>query len=1050
MDSVIPNDIGDSPSRFKRFKKFLVPGLLALALPLIISQVFVPQDKRQHASEAAVVRGAANDFWADVQIGRRDFTEIGPREIVPFKLHEPGGVIVDTSVSPGRMYVWDSGNNRILGIDLAKCYGSSGPCTADVVLGQPSGSDHGACNLDSSFQYYPNRAKASSTTLCGVWEGTHTVLEDKSFSNMAVNATDLFVPDMRNHRILKYSSPFTTDAIADEVWGQDSFEGNECNKTGSTLNNNNSSPTASSLCLMASGGPIGGAVAFDQSGNMWVADGGNSRILRYVKDSSSGLISKTADLVLGQSSFTTRVPGSGPSQFNGSTALVFDLQGNLYVADTANNRIVKYAPPFASGMTGVSLITITSPADIKLNATKDRFLVLTQDGSIKTYELGGALAVGSLSLGQPAGGSIGQDANGNMLISTYAYGQDVSRVSTSVMPSRDSCAQNDGNVTRCDAARCAYYFCSNRCWQKGTSLDVGCSSATPGSEIYKIDKNLFQPPGSYNLTSARRLEAPGWPGMAVAGSQLIVTDNRFLFWNNVQGLTNGQSPDGYIGSTSLTTLPTDRYNQVKTTTDRVWASKANKIEVYQTPLATGMSPVKTIGPTLPALGGGSINLIDVSGLAPTDDGKYLWLSEGGNHRVLRVRDPLTNPVVDIILGQKAVANNQRPDNGFTPSFNFSDPAFPNKCNQGLVLPPNTNPGRVAASDAKLDMLCFPGSISLDKKGNLYVSDHIIESAGNWRLLMYSADLATQLPASIIFAPPASKEFPRKSSGNTQTHATFGVAFDSQNRMVTGYNPYFGNRFLEYYNDPTKVGAAGPSDPLAALPDGKFNDFYSWPIVMAFDSGDNLYAYDANRGQVRIYKHPFALPTNTPTSSPLPSSTPTPTPVKILTPTPTKKPTPVPTRLPSSTPTPTLVKKADLTITSFALTDSSGTEKTSFKVNEAIYVKMTYKNTGTTATVTTNGTIYSTAYKNMSSKVSLNRASDPANFYSATKNLAAGESKTLASYPRSSTRSLFPGIQTWKMGSVGSYVARIFVDYDGRVVEASESNNQLTRKYTIVR
>jgi N-acetylmuramoyl-L-alanine amidase len=78
--------------------------------------------------------------------------------------------------------------------------------------------------------------------------------------------------------------------------------------------------------------------------------------------------------------------------------------------------------------------------------------------------------------------------------------------------------------------------------------------------------------------------------------------------------------------------------------------------------------------------------------------------------------------------------------------------------------------------------------------------------------------------------------------------------------------------------------------------------------MAFDSGDNLYAYDANRGQVRIYKHPFALPTNTPTPTPL--STSTPTPVKILTPTPTKKPTPVPTRLPSSTPTPALVKKAD--------------------------------------------------------------------------------------------------------------------------------------------
>ena len=39
------------------------------------------------------------------------------------------------------------------------------------------------------------------------------------------------------------------------------------------------------------------------------------------------------------------------------------------------------------------------------------------------------------------------------------------------------------------------------------------------------------------------------------------------------------------------------------------------------------------------------------GLAPTRDSKFLWLSNSATNRVFRVRDPLTNPVVDVILGQ---------------------------------------------------------------------------------------------------------------------------------------------------------------------------------------------------------------------------------------------------------------------------------------------------------------------------------------------------------------------------------------------------------------
>ena len=114
------------------------------------------------------VRGVSGDLWADVIIGKPYFSQVSPNRIVPYKVFNPGGVAVDRSVDPGRMYVWDSGNSRILGIDIAKCYASENACRADIVIGQPSAYEHGACNGDSGVQNFPQRAEAGPNTLCGI------------------------------------------------------------------------------------------------------------------------------------------------------------------------------------------------------------------------------------------------------------------------------------------------------------------------------------------------------------------------------------------------------------------------------------------------------------------------------------------------------------------------------------------------------------------------------------------------------------------------------------------------------------------------------------------------------------------------------------------------------------------------------------------------------------------------------------------------------------------------------------------------------------------
>lgn len=182
--------------------------------------------------------------------------------------------------------------------------------------------------------------------------------------------------------------------------------------------------------------------------------------------------------------------------------------------------------------------------------------------------------------------------------------------------------------------------------------------------------------------------------------------------------------------------------------------------------------------------------------------------------------------------------------------------------------------------------------------------------------------------------------------------------------------------------------------------------------------------------------------------------PTPTPPLIVTPTPTRvstpTPTPTPTRTPTPTPTPTprLVSGSDLIVTSFQLTDSLGSVKTAFKVNEPIYVKVAFKNQGVLAVSSPDGMTYSTFYKNKSTTASINSASDPVNFYIAGENLASNTSIEYGSFPSHLKISNFNGIRSWSMPSVGTYTARVFVDYDGRITESSNSNNQATVKYTV--
>lgn len=92
--------------------------------------------------------------------------------------------------------------------------------------------------------------------------------------------------------------------------------------------------------------PAGG-LAFDPVGNLWVADLQNSRVLGFIAPFSSNM---NATILLGQTDFHSWSSGWLANEMTYPSSVTFDRAGNLWVADSQNDRVTEFTPPFHSGM----------------------------------------------------------------------------------------------------------------------------------------------------------------------------------------------------------------------------------------------------------------------------------------------------------------------------------------------------------------------------------------------------------------------------------------------------------------------------------------------------------------------------------------------------------------------------------------------------------------------------------------------------------------------------------------------------------------------------
>ncbi|HNE55398.1 MAG TPA: NHL repeat-containing protein, partial [Leptospiraceae bacterium] len=162
------------------------------------------------------------------------------------------------------------------------------------------------------------------------------------------SSNGLYVADTLNNRVLYYPSGSTT---ATRVYGQLG------NFSSSTLNNGGISATSLSQ-------PKG--VAVDSSGNLYVADSGNNRVLFFSSPST------TATRVYGQGGiFTTNSAGTSSTSLSNPIAIATDSTG-VYISDYTNNRVFYFlgtstTPSKVYGQNN-SFTSTTSPSTNTLNS----------------------------------------------------------------------------------------------------------------------------------------------------------------------------------------------------------------------------------------------------------------------------------------------------------------------------------------------------------------------------------------------------------------------------------------------------------------------------------------------------------------------------------------------------------------------------------------------------------------------------------------------------------------------------------------------------------
>jgi uncharacterized protein (TIGR03437 family) len=632
----------------------------------------------------------------------------------------PQGVAADTSVTPPILYVVDTGNHRILAWRNAAAFANG--AFADLVIGQTS-----------KFATSPWGPGTSFTT--GMSSPTGAAVDGRG---------NLYVVDSGNNRILRFPKPFEQPADAllpDMVIGQKTFSANTANQ-GLTL------PTAKTLAFYVNSNVYRSALAFDSSGNLYVSDSANNRVLRYpaaLLDAGSN--EPAADLVLGQATFDSKAAQIVNSDRTTKTGLAspsgvaLDQAGRLFVCDLLN-RLLVYVPPFTNGKPASRIMGVV-PNSYTVSNTS-----LGMVSSSSFYPPEGVFTIGNLSF----------------VVDTYN-----SRIVR--FPNYDSWTAETSTVFSPAASGVI------------AQVDYGSGSANRG---------LTEPTA---FTLARPVAG------AFAGGMLFVVDS-----GNHRVLV-------YSDPSSSNDLPSFGAQRVLGQ-DGFQFNTVNLIEGREFRFNTA----------------GAIAVDSVS------DPPRLYVADTSNNRILGFKDARKvrpGQKADLVIGQGS-----------------DDSRF----QRSLVNYPSND-----STTPNQSGLNAPIGMAVDTEGNLWVADY-----GNSRVLRFPRPFDKQQQAADIVLGQTSFSSQLTDATIRTMARPFGLAFSNDGHLAVSDSAH--SRVLIFQRDATAGFQNGQSawkiygqNDSTGNSAGSATNKLSAPRGIAIDAGDRLYVCDTSNNRVSIFGPLFQQP-----------------------------------------------------------------------------------------------------------------------------------------------------------------------------------------------
>jgi len=629
----------------------------------------------------------------------------------------------------------------------------------------------------------------------------------------------LYVADFGNNRVLAWKSAtaFTKGDYADLVIGQRDL-----------LSTAPEGPSADLSTGLSS--PVG--LTVDAKGNLYVIDAGNNRVLRYPAPFAQTSELLAVDLILGQPDLNSKAPNGGQTAPTANTlalsngggvyraGLAFDAQGNLWVSDPGNNRVLSYpASAFASG-------TGNQPA---------ADLVLGQNDFSSTSLPANQTRSGKNYLSQPSG--LAFDPQGRLFIADssnrvvvykppFAIGQTSVRV-MGVVTTPNAPVVSASTLGAVDSSGHAIppqavFFIGNNPYVVDTG-NARILGYNPFPQ-WPIESAAFSPPaqtviGQVGFASAQSNQGLAQPNATTfAGPQ----PNPFV-GGPVSAVFDGMG-NLYVadsGNNRVLAFPEQQTGNFNTASRLLGQSdfeytSLNEIDGREVGFS-GNTGSCSVNGSLPFLLGGSA-VIDGSSTMP-----HLYVADPLNNRVLGYRDYRkvnAGVAADLVIGQPDLST-------------------------ALVNYPSNSP-----TQANAEGLWSPEGLAVDAKGNLYVADTC-----NARVLRFPAPFeqtASGLPqANLVLGQTSLIGQPIKDVSGQTMSSSYGLAFTAAGDLLVS-DPlanrilYFKTTGGDFQSGESATNVFGQPDFSSSLP-----GVLDGPHLISLDSSDELYVADTGNNRIAV-------------------------------------------------------------------------------------------------------------------------------------------------------------------------------------------------------